>query len=220
MWTQFKADYESQSPVALDQEAMFNFFETVDKIITHNKKTEKTYTKGINAFSAMTFEQVSEHFHFNENKKNAPQNCSATRSSPLTAESNDDDVPDTWDWTKHGGVSPVKDQGNCGSCWTFSTVGCLESAHLIKYGRLETYAEQQLVDCAGAFDNFGCDGGLPSHAFEYVNFTGGISTEAAYPYFGKDNTCTVDTSTFKLSVGHAQNITVGDETELKAAVYK
>ena len=63
---------------------------------------------------------------------------------------------------------------------------------------LETYSEQQLVDCAGDFDNYGCNGGLPSHAFEYIFYTGGISTEDAYPYFAKDRTCTVDPSTFKL----------------------
>lgn len=98
-------------------------------------------------------------------------------------------------------------------------MGCLESAHLIKYGVLATYAEQQLVDCAGDFDNHGCNGGLPSHAFEYIFSADGISTEAAYPYYGVDRPCTVDPSTFALKVGHSQNITEGDEVELKAAVY-
>jgi cathepsin H len=167
----------------------------------------------------MTFEQLSEHFHLKENEENAEQNCSATRSSPLTA-SGANDVPSSWDWSDHGGVSPVKDQGSCGSCWTFSTVGCLEAAQLIQNGRLVTYSEQQLVDCAGAFDNHGCNGGLPSHAFEYLNYAGGISTEDAYPYYAVDRACTVDPSTFKLSVGHSQNITEGDEDELKTAVYK
>ena len=167
----------------------------------------------------MTFEEIEDHFHLVENAKNAPQNCSATRSSPLTADGNDD-APDSWNWQNHGGVSPVKDQGNCGSCWTFSTVGCLESAHLIKYGTLATYAEQQLVDCAGDFDNNGCNGGLPSHAFEYLFYAGGIASEDAYPYEAVDQTCTVKTSDFILSVGHSTNITAGDETELKAAVYQ
>ena len=169
----------------------------------------------------MTWEEFSEHFHFAENEANAEQNCSATdRSSPLTGgELGEGDVPAAWNWQNKGGVSPVKDQGNCGSCWTFSTVGCLESAHLIKYGVLQTYAEQQLVDCAGAFDNFGCNGGLPSHAFEYVHYTGGIATETAYSYKGVDQNCTVKTSDFALSCDHSVNITALDETELKASVY-
>ena len=138
----------------------------------------------------------------------------------MTADLTNDSPPDAWNWQNKGGVSPVKDQGNCGSCWTFSTVGCLESAHLISTGVLATYAEQQLVDCAGAFDNNGCDGGLPSHAFEYIFSAGGIASEEAYPYFAEDRTCNVTSSMFTLSVGHATNITEGDEVELKAAVYK
>ena len=220
LWNAFVEEYEELSPVDLNtSEAFVNFFVKVDKIIEHNSNPESTYEKGINMYSAMTFEQLSEHFNFEANQANAEQNCSATRSSPLTA-AGADSAPDSYDWRNHGGVSPVKDQGSCGSCWTFSTVGCLESAHLIKYGTLATYAEQQLVDCAGDFDNFGCNGGLPSHAFEYINYNGGIASEEAYPYYAVDRTCTVQSSDYILSVGHAMNITEGDENELKQAVYQ
>lgn len=117
-------------------------------------------------------------------------------------------------------VSPVKDQGHCGSCWTFSTVGALEAHSLIKYGKNETYSEQQLVDCAGPMDNHGCNGGLPSQAFEFIFAYGGISTEHAYPYFAKDQNCTVDKSTFALTVeGGSVNITEGDELGLRNALY-
>jgi cathepsin H len=75
-------------------------------------------------------------------------------------------------------VSPVKSQGKCGSCWTFSTTGCLESHHKIKHGGAFVFlSEQNLLDCAQAFDNHGCRGGLPSHAFEYIKYNGGIDTE-------------------------------------------
>ena len=76
-----------------------------------------------------------------------------------------------------------------------------------------------MVDCAGDFDNHGCNGGLPSHAFEYVHYTGGIATETAYSYKGVDQNCTVKTSDFALSCDHSVNITALDETELKASVY-
>ena len=220
LWDQFVEEFSSSSPVDLtdpDRQTIF-MSNVIDRVIPHNSG-DHSYTKGINQFSAMTFEEFEDHFHLVENQANAEQNCSATRSSPLTANGNGD-APDSWDWRNKGGVSPVKDQGNCGSCWTFSTVGCLESANLINYGVLETYSEQQLVDCAGDFDNYGCNGGLPSHAFEYLFSAGGISTEAAYPYYAEDRPCTVDSSTFALSVGHSVNITAGDEDELKQAVYK
>lgn len=93
---------------------------------------------------------------------------------------------------------------------------------MLKYnGTFTPLAEQQLVDCAGDFDNFGCDGGLPSHAFEYIKHTGGISTETDYPYFAMDRNCTVDPSTFALEVPKgAFNVTEGDETELRDALYQ
>lgn len=87
-------------------------------------------------------------------------------------------------------VSPVKNQGNCGSCWTFSTVGAMESHwNILGKGKNLTFSEQQLVDCAGDFNNFGCDGGLPSQAFEYIRHVGGLESDTTYPYNAKDNPC-------------------------------
>lgn len=92
---------------------------------------------------------------------------------------------------------------------------------MIKYGSFDSLAEQQLVDCAGDYDNHGCNGGLPSHAFEYIAHAGGISTEASYPYYAEDRTCTVDSSTFALGVtGGSVNITEGDEGSLKTSLYE
>ncbi|NXO67074.1 CATH protein, partial [Phainopepla nitens] len=76
-------------------------------------------------------------------------------------------------------------QGPCGSCWTFSTTGCLESAIAIATGKLLSLAEQQLVDCAQAFNNHGCSGGLPSQAFEYILYNRGLMGEDSYPYRAK-----------------------------------
>jgi C1A family cysteine protease len=64
------------------------------------------------------------------------------------------------DWRTKNVVGPVKDQGHCGSCWSFSTVGPTEEHYAIKYGRQVVLSEQQLVDCSWAYDNNGCNGGL------------------------------------------------------------
>ncbi len=94
----------------------------------------------------------------------APQNCSATNSFKILPKA--PSYPAAYEWSTYGMVSPVKNQGACGSCWTFSTVGSLESHwNILGKGRNTTFSEQQLVDCAGDFDNHGCNGGLPSHAF-------------------------------------------------------
>jgi cathepsin H len=118
-------------------------------------------------------------------------------------------------------VSPVKNQGSCGSCWTFSTVGSLESHwNILGKGKNVTFSEQQLVDCAGAFENDGCKGGLPSHAFEYIRYAGGIESDITYPYTAKDGSCVFRRS---IAVGYVKqgsyNITQGDEVELAERLY-
>jgi len=92
-----------------------------------------------------------------------------------------------WDHDKHV-VTGVKDQGQCGSCWAFSTTGAMESAIAIKTGSLVSLSEQQLVDCAGAYGNYGCNGGLMDWAFSYCE-ANGLCTEAAYPYHAVNQVC-------------------------------
>lgn len=106
------------------------------------------------------------------------------------------DLPSSVDWVEKGVVTPVKDQGQCGSCWTFSTTGALEGAYAIRYVDLVSFSEQQLVDCDN-FKNggrdFGCNGGVMDSAFDWISKKGGLCTESDYPYISgtteKSGTC-------------------------------
>ncbi|KAG4942418.1 hypothetical protein JHK85_047064 [Glycine max] len=205
----------------------FRIFSDNLKLIRSTNRRSLTYTLGVNHFADWTWEEFTRH------KLGAPQNCSATLKGNhrLT----DAVLPDEKDWRKEGIVSQVKDQGNCGSCWTFrllfeaeklfgmtlvmcSTTGALEAAYAQAFGKNISLSEQQLVDCAGAFNNFGCNGGLPSQAFEYIKYNGGLDTEEAYPYTGKDGVCKFTAKNVAVRVIDSINITLGAEDELKQAV--
>lgn len=89
------------------------------------------------------------------------------------------DLPESIDWRTLGAVTPVKDQGSCGSCYAFSTTGALEAQHFRKYGRLISLSEEQLVSCNTRTG--GCRGGLMSSCFQYIKKYG-IESEKDYPY--------------------------------------
>jgi len=126
------------------------------------------------------------------------------------------DMADSLDWGAKGAVTPVKDQGQCGSCWSFSAVGAIEGSCEIKTGKLISGSEQQLVDCASSAGNQGCNGGLMDYAFQWVVQNGGLASEKDYPYTARDGTCKKVASSLKIS--GFKDVPSKDETALMAAV--
>ncbi|RDY05171.1 Senescence-specific cysteine protease SAG39 [Mucuna pruriens] len=103
-------------------------------------------------------------------------------------------IPATMDWRKRGAVTPIKDQGRCGSCWAFSAVAATEGIHQITTGKLVSLSEQELVDCVKG-ESEGCNGGYTEDAFEFIAKKGGIASETYYPYKGNNKTCKVKKET-------------------------
>jgi len=101
-------------------------------------------------------------------------------------------LPEEINFAKLGFVTEIKDQGQCGSCWAFSTTGSLEGQLFRKTGKLINLSEQQLVDCSTKFGNFGCDGGLMDQGFLYIMSVKGLENEKSYPYTAEDGECQYD----------------------------
>lgn len=130
------------------------------------------------------------------------------------------DVPDAIDWTTKGVVTPVKNQGSCGSCWAFSATGAMESAIAIKTGKLVSLSEQQLVDCSRYTGNEGCNGGFMDYAFQYAE-AHPMCTESSYPYRGVDQSCKLDsglTCAESYSMKDFYDVTIDDSDALRDAL--
>jgi hypothetical protein len=160
------------------------FLETLAAIKLHNSLPGETYKMGLNQFSAMTADEFRQGY----------LGYLATQEVPEVDE--EYTVTADVDWSAKGYVTGVKNQGQCGSCWSFSATGALEALAMAKTGSLPSFSEQQLVDCSRSYGNMGCNGGLMDSAFKYVK-DHGITTESAYPYTAKDGTCKTFTPAFK-----------------------
>jgi cathepsin H len=206
---------EFRSPHHAPSELRFKIFADNLKEIRNHNMGKFSWQQGINDFADMTFEE------FQERILMAPQECSATNAFQVKEELKRAAIPDNYEWNNYGVVTPVKNQGSCGSCWTFSTVGTMESHwNILGKGKNLTFSEQQLVDCAGDYENYGCNGGLPSHAFEYIRHAGGLESDVTYPYTAKDGQCVFRKNIAVAYVRHGSfNITQGDEEELAERLY-
>merc|ERR1712159_598909 len=180
LWKAFKTDFKKAYDTVEEHAARFSTFkDNVDFITSHNARSEEHgYTVGINQFADMTRTEYAAMLTYKaENKKANPIEVFDTSNNAASV-----------DWVAKGAVTPVKNQGQCGSCWAFSTTGSTEGAYQIATGKLLSFSEQELVDCAGSYGNQGCSGGLMDDGFKYIEAKGD-ALESAYSYTGKNGKC-------------------------------
>jgi len=154
-----------------------------DKIIEEHNNQNLSYTLGHNQFSHMDVNEWREAMRLGLGYPTAPASDSV-HSAPSDVSTLSSSV----DWRQSGAVTAVKDQGQCGSCWSFSATGAMEGANKIKTGKLVSLSEQHFVDCDNNGDH-GCNGGLMDNAFAWAKSNGGVCSESDYSYNAKKGDC-------------------------------
>jgi cathepsin L len=183
------------------------FKANLDFINTHNSKN-LSFTVAMNKFGDLSVEEFSKFYLGTKYTATGPM-----RKSPPHA------LPATWNWNTRGAVTPIKNQGQCGSCWSFSTTGSTEGCHFIATKQLVSLSEQNLMDCSTSQGNQGCDGGLMTQAMDYIIQNKGIDTEKSYPYTAEDGTCHYSVANRGATLKSYTNVNTGDENDLQAKVY-
>lgn len=219
LWNKFKKSHGKTYLSDEHETFRFDIFkENLEIIEKHNSEYSMgihTYTLGVNYFADWSFDEFkSKMFGTRVGNATRPKNNLGTFMRLPKHIS----LPDQVDWRKEGAVTEVKNQGECGSCWAFSTTGALEGANFRTNGKLVELSEQQLVDCSGKFENMGCNGGLMDNAFEYVKENGGVDTEQSYPYHAHQGRCHFKKKSIGSKCSGFNDITSGNEEALKEAV--
>jgi C1A family cysteine protease len=182
------------------------------RIAEHNAK-QLGWTMGVNQFAHLTADEFKGLYVKGGYTLRAPV------FGPYNQIQRNWTAPASVDWRVQGAVTPVKNQGQCGSCWAFSTTGATEGAWFLKNGSLVSLSEQQLVDCAGSTGNQGCNGGLMDDAFQYIINNKGITTESNYHYTAQDGTCNAaKAKQVAAKVASFTDVTPNSEADLIAAI--
>ncbi|KAJ8761791.1 hypothetical protein K2173_004603 [Erythroxylum novogranatense] len=170
-----------------EKEKRFEIFKDNLRFIDEHNSVEWSYRVGLNRFADLTNEEYRARY-LGTRMEMRNRTLGSRGPSMRYLHAVGDELPAEVDWRAKGAVVPVKDQGQCGSCWAFSTVGAVEGINQIVTGDLISLSEQELVDCDKSY-NQGCNGGLMDYGFQFIINNGGIDTEKDYPYKATDNLC-------------------------------
>ena len=191
--------------------AFATFSQNDAKIQDHNSQG-LSYSLGHNEFSDMTADDFNAAY-IGSYLENPALNREKNVDTSLASEEAIAAAPDSIDWSTKGAVTPIKNQGQCGSCWAFSAVMAVEGDYEINTGDLKSFSEQNLMDCDTASN--GCNGGLMDNAFEYI-MKHGICSEADDPYLARDEKCGKCTPVATIT-GY-KDVPANNEEALKVAV--
>ncbi|XP_076937023.1 vignain-like [Bidens hawaiensis] len=195
----------------------FNVFKSNVLHVHETNKMDKPYKLKLNKFADMTNHEFRSLYAGSKIKHQRMLKGDRIGNKTFMY-ANVENVPTSVDWRKKGAVTPVKDQGQCGSCWAFSTVVAVEGINQIKTNELVSLSEQELIDCDTS-ENQGCNGGLMDLAFDFIKKKGGLTKEDVYPYTAADGRCDSEKeNALVVSIDGHEDVPKNNEKSLMKAV--
>jgi cathepsin L len=206
---EFKTTYGKVYMESEENHRYQNFKNRLDFVSSWDAEA-RGFTVGINKFADLSSEEFKAIYNGMRVEKEYVEPKNSEVKSGVTG--------DIVNWVNKGAVTPIKNQGQCGSCWSFSATGSMEGSHFLSTGNLVSLSEQNLIDCSTSQGNQGCNGGLMDDAFEYVISNGGLDTEASYPYTATGpNNCQYNPANSAETLSNYQDVSQGDENALMTA---
>merc|ERR1711920_1054100 len=211
-----KQDYGKSYSTPVEEQQRYEIFKVNVDFIHMMNGRQQGYELGVTEFADLTPDEFGRtHFGIQQ-----PEEPWGSLPHLGTHEYLGEALADSVDWRTMGAVTPVKNQGQCGSCWSFSTTGSLEGAWKIAGNPLTSLSEQQFVDCDTV--DQGCNGGLMDNGFKYAE-KNALCTEQSYPYKAKKGSCQKDSCTTAISKGGVtgyKDVPADSEQALMSALNK
>jgi len=215
-------EHEKEYENELERSERYHLFHHARRYINSMNRKGLTYTLGLNHFADWTNEEkMSARGRKRTTAKDIEQLPEKSQALYTHEVSSTNDVPDTVDWRGTGAVTPIKDQGTCGSCWSYGTTGTIEGQVFLRHGVTRELSQQNLMDCSWEFGNNACDGGLDYDAYAWIIEHGGIATADTYGgYRNADGFCHFTDADVEIGAtltGYV-NVTMGDVDALNDAL--
>merc|ERR1712055_1116440 len=209
-WEDYKLEFDKH--YTPEEEAMryANWKKDTEEVLLHNAMYGHEFTQGVNALSDLTEEEYKQQY--------LSSLIVPTSSNATMHVADNEPIPNSVDWRSQGMVTPVKNQGQCGSCYSFSATGALEGAHKKVHGALPSLSEQEIVDCSGRYGNYGCRGGWYQSSWRYLKDAGGDESESGYPYTARQGRCNFNKGMVVATVKSYHDTQPGSEQALTQAL--
>merc|ERR1712150_159644 len=210
-WEDYKLEYNKQYNAEEEPIRHANWRKEVAEVELHNALYGEDFTQAVNEMSDLSEEEYDQIYL---QGLRVPEKSDA---DSLWTPSNEP-IPNSVDWRDQDMVTPVKNQGQCGSCYSFSATGALEGAVKKASGNLLSLSEQEIVDFSGRYGNYGCQGGWYQSSWRYLRDAGGDESESAYPYTARQGYCKFNRGKVVATVSSFHDTQPGSENDLTNAL--